>query len=204
MEKSAEHIAILGKNDDTALVEILKALRELKADNLKVQQRLAKIETTIDRVAQDRSAVPPQSGGNNYDAIDKYITEQIQSGLEHESREDGEADDESDPNWNYFIAQKGGFDEILYMTVQDFLNLDRKKDTAQLLKFLLQKRNDEVKESFEHLRTEYDNLEGHQLQKHFTELWELHHNLLKKKIIRTWKEEIFLEAFDEFLTYLQQ
>lgn len=204
MEKSAEQIAILSKNDDAALVEILKALRELKAENLKVQQRLAKIEATIDRLAQDRSVVPPPSGGNTYDAIDKYITEQIQSGLEHESREDGAADDESDPNWNYFIAQKGGFDEILYMTVQDFLNLDRKKDTAQLLKFLLQKRNDEVKESFEHLRTEYDNLEGHQLQKHFTELWELHHNLLKKKIIRTWKEEIFLEAFDEFLTYLQQ
>ena len=204
MEKSAEQIAILSKNDDAALVEILKALRELKAENLKVQQRLAKIETTIDRVAQDRSVVPPPSGGNTYDVMDKYITEQIQSGLEHESREEGAEDDESDPNWNYFIAQKGGFDEILYMTVQDFLNLDRKKDTAQLLKFLLQKRNDEVKESFEHLRTEYDNLEGHQLQKHFTELWELHHNLLKKKIIRTWKEEIFLEAFDEFLTYLQQ
>jgi len=87
------------------------------------------------------------------------------------------------------------------MTMQDFLKLG--ENANDFLIFLRGKRDEEVKESLRHLQTEYENLGGHQLQQHFTELWELHHSLLKKKVIRTWKEEVFLEAFDAFLIGLQ-
>ncbi|GAK50244.1 hypothetical protein U14_01471 [Candidatus Moduliflexus flocculans] len=206
MEKTQQDTAAWKQENDGILVEILKTLRELKSDNIKLQQRLSRIETTLENVVQEGKTpenAPP--GEANYDTFDKFITAQIQNGLDQESRGNVDpAPSDADTNWNYFIAQKGGFDEVLYMTVQDFLNVDRKRDASQLLALLLQKRNKEVEESFQHLKTEYENLEGHQLQKHFTELWDLHHSLLKKKIIRTWKEEIFLEAFDQFLKWLQQ
>lgn len=206
MEKIQQDTAAWRQENEGTLVEILKTLRELKSDNIKLQQRLSRIETTLENVAQEEKT--PENlptGEANYDTFDKFITAQIQNSLEQEAREDaGPVSPDAETNWNYFIAQKGGFDEVLYMTVQDFLNVDRKRDASQLLALLPQKRNKEVEESFQHLKTEYENLEGHQLQKHFTELWDLHHSLLKKKIIRTWKEEIFLEAFDQFLKWLQQ
>ena len=206
MEKTQQDTAAWKQENEGALVEILKTLRELKSDNIKLQQRLSRIETVLEHAGQEAKTpeISP-TGEANYETFDKFITAQIQSGLDEESREHADPVlSDADTNWNYFIAQKGGFDEVLYMTVQDFLNVDRKRDASQLLAFLLQKRNKEVEESFQHLKTEYENLEGHQLQKHFTELWDLHHSLLKKKIIRTWKEEIFLEAFDQFLKWLQQ
>lgn len=104
--------------------------------------------------------------------------------------------------WSYFVAQKGGYDGVLYMTVQDFLNFEA--HPVDFLAFLLEKRDNEVQETLEHLQTEYQKLQGSELQQHFRELWELHHNLLKKKIMRSWKEEIFLEAFDAFLSWLQK
>ncbi len=206
MEKTQQDTATWKQENEGALVEILKTLRELKSDNIKLQQRFSRMEATLERAGQEPkfSGISP-AGEANYDTFDKFITEQIQGGLDREPQDNTDhVAPDAETNWNYFIAQKGGFDEALYMTVQDFLNVDRKRDAAQLLSFLLQKRNKEVDESFQHLKTEYENLEGHQLQKHFTELWDLHHSLLKKKIIRTWKEEIFLEAFDQFLKWLQQ
>lgn len=202
MEKTQQEAAWTQENEGT-LVEILKTLRELKGDNIKLQQRLSRMEATLEHANQEtKTSGVSLEGEANYETFDKFITAQIQEGLDRDPAEPLPSD--ADTNWDYFIAQKGGFDEVLYMTVQDFFNVERKRDAARLLGFLLQKRNKEVDESFQHLKTEYENLEGHQLQKHFTELWDLHHSLLKKKIIRTWKEEIFLEAFDQFLKWLQQ
>ncbi len=206
MENVAGRDKALGQNDTHVLTELLHEIRDLRSDSTKLQRRLLRIESTLDSVSQDvkQLGLLP-SAETNYDSIDKFITEQIQGGLTQEEGEEPEHEEEAaeETNWNYFVARRGGFDEVLYMTVQDFLDIE-KKDPAQLLVFLLQKRDDEVEESLLHLKTEYGNLEGNQLQNHFTELWELHHNLLKKKIIRTWKEEIFLEAFDKFLQWIQR
>jgi hypothetical protein len=84
------------------------------------------------------------------------------------------------------------------MTMQDLLNLG--EDAVPFLLFLTEKRHQEVEESVAQLQEEFQKQEGNQLQEHFKNLWELHYNLLKKKMVRTWKEEVFLEAFDAFIS----
>ena len=190
--------------------ELLEEIRELRRGNAELQDRLSRLESAIySLLGQMRKMTPASAPDINYDNIDQFITDQIEQNLaEQEGTENESTGEESfnipeEVNWEFFVAQKGGFDEVLYMTVQDFLGFSE-KNPAQLVNFLTQKRDKEVNESFQHLRTEYENLDGNQLQNHFTQLWELHHSLLKKKIIRTWKEEIFLEAFNEFISWLQQ
>ncbi len=190
--------------------ELLEEIRELRNGNATLQNRLSRIESTMQSLlGQVRKLTPTAPPETVYENIDQFITEQIQHNLEEQEAHEGETPGESssevpeEVNWEFFVAQKGGFDEMLYMTVQDFLGI-HEKNSDRLVKFLIQKHAKEVEESFQHLRTEYENLEGSQLQSHFTKLWELHHKLLEKKIIRTWKEEIFLEAFNRFIRLLQQ
>ncbi|MDY0093836.1 MAG: hypothetical protein RBT80_14175 [Candidatus Vecturithrix sp.] len=198
MDKAAEHNHNQQQALQTQLTEIFDEFKEHLA---KLERRLTRMETTIEEFVRSvHIHDPSQSIGASHETIDKFITEHIQERL---AGEDHDIDVEGvQSNWNYFVAQKGGYDEVLYMTVQDFLNFNG--DPVKFLSFLLEKRTEEVKESLKHLQSEYENLEGNQLQTHFTELWELHHNLLKKKVIRTWKEEIFLEAFEAFLLWIQK
>lgn len=201
MDKAVENEQDLQNQLQSQFTEVFN---DFKKYLVKLERRLARIETTMENLTtnihvQDSSL----SFDSPHDTIDKFITEHIQERLAKKEEEDTNIDIEGvKSNWNYFVAQKGGYDEVLYMTVQDFLKFDY--DPVEFLIFLLEKRNEEVKESLQHLQVEYENLEGNQLQNHFTELWELHHNLLKKKVIRTWKEEIFLEAFEAFLLWLQE
>ena len=190
--------------------DILEEMRELRHENVGFQDRLSRIEAALySLLGYAKISNPTASPEKTYDNIDQFITDQIEHNLaEQEASErdltDGKAPEvPEEENWDFFVAQKGGFDEVLYMTVQDFLGFGA-KDPAKLVGFLTQKRDKEVTESFQHLCAEYENLDGNQLQSHFTQLWQLHHNLLKKKIIRTWKEEIFLEAFNQFINWLQK
>ena len=206
MSETEIHEQNINEAGDVSLAELLREMRELRDDNAKLQERLTRIESRITKLPEQlkNSSASPASEAH-YETIDQFITDQIQQNLDKEADEEeleDPPDEEVEVNWEYFVAQKGGFDEVLYMTVQDFLGL-REKEPDRLVKFLLEKRDQEVEGSFQHLRTEYENLEGNQLQDHFTKLWELHHNLLKKKIIRSWKEEIFLAAFDRFISWLQ-
>ena len=200
MDNAAEHEQDLQHQGQTQLAEVFD---DFKKYLIKLERRLVRIETTMENL-MDNIQVQDSSVlfDSPHDTIDKFITEHIQERLA-KKEEQSDIDIEGvKSNWNYFVAQKGGYDEVLYMTVQDFLNFEYNPE--EFLSFLLEKRNEEVKDSLQHLQVEYENLEGNQLQNHFTELWELHHNLLKKKVIRTWKEEIFLEAFEAFLVWIQE
>lgn len=198
MEKAAEH-----DQQQTVQTQLTEIFDDFKKHLVKLERRLARMESTLEELSDNlRTHDPSQSVGASHDSIDKFITEHIRERLAGKEEERDIDIEGVQSNWNYFVAQKGGYDEVLYMTVQDFLNFDY--EPVEFFSFLLEKRTEEVKESLQHLQTEYENLEGNQLQKHFTELWELHHNLLKKKVIRTWKEEIFLEAFEAFLLWIQE
>ncbi|MBD3307829.1 hypothetical protein GF339_15460 [candidate division KSB3 bacterium] len=191
--------------DQGAPLDLKQELQIVKAHNVELEDRLVRIETIVEKLTRHvKTLTSPQQIESTHETIDKYITDYIQERLDEEQHEVVEDLDVEgvETNWHYFVAKKGGYDEVLYMTVQDFLTFE--KDPVQFLAFLLKKRDEEVSESLQHLQTEYGKLEGHQLQQHFTELWELHHNLLKKKLIRTWKEEIFLEAFEAFLSWIQK
>lgn len=202
MDKAAQYDHDQQQTVQTQLAELFE---DFKTHLVKLERRLARMETTLEELRDSfRIEDPSQSLGDSHETIDKFITDHIQERLAGKEK-DKEHDIDIEgvqSNWNYFVAQKGGYDEVLYMTVQDFLNFDDRP--VEFFSFLLEKRTEEVKESLQHLQTEYENLQGNQLQKHFTELWELHHNLLKKKVIRTWKEEIFLEAFEAFLLWIQE
>ncbi|GAK59761.1 hypothetical protein U27_06746 [Candidatus Vecturithrix granuli] len=200
MDKAAEHDHDQQQTVQTQLTELFE---DFKTHLAKLERRLARMETTFEELRDSfRIQNPSQTVGASHETIDKFITEHIQERLAGKEKERDIDIEGVQSNWNYFVAQKGGYDEVLYMTVQDFLNFD--DEPVEFFSFLLEKRTEEVKESLQHLQTEYENLQGNQLQKHFTELWELHHNLLKKKVIRTWKEEIFLEAFEAFLLWIQE
>ena len=71
--------------------------------------------------------------------------------------------------WEYVIAQKGGYNHVLYTTIRDLFALS--EDPVQFLAFLVQKRDAEIKEQLEQLQAEYKRLKGSQLQEHFRELW---------------------------------
>lgn len=195
------------QNESSQIHELHKELQKVKAHNAELEDRLVKIESILEILTQSLETLSsphpidtmPDDTRDAQETIDEYITEHIQERL---SEQNHEVDTEGvSTNWNYIVAKKGGYEEILYMTVQDFLSFE--KDPVEFLTFLLEKRNEEVKESLHHLQEEYGKLEGHRLHKHFTQLWKLHHALLKKKAVRTWKEEVFLEAFDAFIAWLQ-
>ncbi len=177
MDKAAEHNHDQQQALQTQLTEIFDEFKEHLA---KLERRLTRMETTIEEfVSSVHIHDPSQSIGASHETIDKFITEHIQERL---AGEEYDIDVEGvQSNWNYFVAQKAVTMKCFYMTVQDFLNF---YDPVEFLSFLLEKRTEEVKEkASKHLQSEYENLEGNQLQTYFTELWELHHNLLKKKVI---------------------
>lgn len=109
--------------------------------------------------------------------------------------------DDVSSHWNYIIAKKGGYNNILYTTTQELLELG--EDGIAFLEFLAHKRDIEVRDRLEQLQAEYQRLQGNQLQEHFQELWKSHYLLLKSKQSRTWKEDIFLAAFDAFIAWIQ-
>ena len=109
--------------------------------------------------------------------------------------------EEMGSNWNYIIARKGGYNNLLHITIQELLELG--EDGADFLRYLTQERTVEIQHRLQQLQAEYQRLQGNQLQEHFQELWKSHYILLKNKQSRTWKEEIFLAAFDAFIAWVQ-
>ncbi len=203
MEKPVEHNQLAEQNRSQVLSDLYEEFQGVKAQNSAFERRLARIESAIEGLTRNiRRLIPTEPFvEEDLTTVDKFITDYIQS---HSSaNEEHEVDIEGvKSNWNYFVAQKGGYDEVLYMTMQDLLNLG--EDSVQFLIFLAEKRHQEVVESVKQLQEEFQKQEGNQLQQHFKNLWELHHNLLKKKMVRTWKEEVFLNAFNTFISWLQQ
>lgn len=190
------------QNWNSMLSELYKEFQEVKTHNSKLERRLLKIESAIEGLSLNIKALIPEDSSieRDLETVDKYITEYIQA---HSEEQEHDIDIEGvNSNWNYFVAQKGGFDEVLYMTMLDLLKLS--ENSVELLTFLFEKRKKEVDETLHQLQEEFQRLEGNKLQQHFKNLWALHHDLLKKKMVRTWKEEVFLEAFETFISWLQR
>ncbi len=162
----------------SGLEEVLQGL----ADDVKklVVLRPTAQETPVD---DEQSLLPPPSD-------DHYA-----------SQEHGVDIEDAGSSWNYIIAKKGGYNNLLYITVQELLELG--EDGISFLMFLSQKRALEVQRRLQQLRSEYQRLQGNQLQEHFQELWKSHYLLLKHKQSRTWEEDIFLAAFDAFISWIQ-
>jgi DNA-binding transcriptional regulator GbsR (MarR family) len=184
-------------------VSLLILLREefqnLKTQNGQQELRFAKLEDTLNELAQDfKKLVALGMSRSDDEHVAGHVKRTSPRG---EPVPPQNLTDEAQGTWEYVIAQKGGYNHILYTTVRDLFSLP--EDPAQFLTFLVQKRDTEIKQQLEQLQAEYKKLKGSQLQEHFRELWKSHYTLLKKKQGRTWKEEIFLEAFDALLTWLQ-
>lgn len=185
---------------DTALLLTLRdELRELKTQN---DQRLAEVENTMKALANDVKklvvlrTVETKSGDASpkSPAAPRKPEEPVASAAPKEEEEDGS-------NWNYVIAKRGGYNTLLSQTVRDLLEMGA--DAVQFLNFLAQKRDYDVRQQLQQLQAEYQKLQGNQLQEHFRELWKSQYTLLKHKQARTWKEEVFLNAFDAFIEWLQ-
>jgi hypothetical protein len=199
MEDERQASTAYQTTDSPVLTSLRQEVEALKTQSIRVDSRLERIEQTVQHLAQeirdfmasrtlDEKAVKPAAG-------------QQASGMA-EAEPDNEVDVEGvTSNWNYIVAKKGGYNHILYVTVQELFELG--KDPVQFLSFLVQKRETEIRMRFEQLQAEHQKLQGSQLQNHFKDLWKSHYTLLKKKQARTWKEEIFLEAFDAFIVWLQ-
>jgi DNA-binding transcriptional regulator GbsR (MarR family) len=184
-------------------VSLLILLREefqnLKTQNGQQELRLARLEDTLNALAQDLKKLATLG-------MSKLQDEHVAGHFKRTSP-CGEPvppqnfTNEAQGSWEYVAAQKGGYNHVLYTTIRDLFALP--EDPVQFLTFLVQKRDTEIKQQLEQLQAEYKKLKGSQLQEHFRELWKSHYTLLKKKQGRTWKEEIFLEAFDALLAWLQ-
>lgn len=186
----------------TVLEKLYQEFQAVKVHNTKFERRLVRVESALEALARNIQVLLPDESSVESDlqTVDKYITDYIEA---HAVKKGSQVDLEGvNNNWNYFIAQKGGYDEVLYLTVQDLLSLG--EDSVEFLTFLCERRKQEVEETVTQLQEEFAKLEGNQLQQHFKSLWELHHSLLKKKMVRTWKEEVFLEAFETFISWMQQ
>ncbi len=194
----------LPENDqfDTALLLTLREeFQSVKAQTARYEDRLAELENIIKDLAKDIKKLVVLRTVEAKDEIpDRDVGKQISDTelSEEKSKVDVE---EMNGNWSYVVAKKGGYNNILHIAVQDLFELE--EDPIQFLTFLVQKRDYEIKERLQQLQAEYQKLQGSQLQEHFRELWKSHYTLLKSKQKRTWKEEIFLEAFDAFIAWLQ-
>ena len=190
------------QNWETILGKLYQEFHHVKIHNTKFERRLVRVEAALDGLARNIQALLPEESSveTDLETVDKYITDYIQA---HAAKKNSDVDIEGvNSNWNYFVAQKGGFDEVLYLSVQDLLSLG--DDSVQFLTFLCERRKQEVEDTVDQLQEEFEKLQGNQLQQHFKSLWELHHSLLKKKMVRTWKEEVFLDAFETFISWMQQ
>lgn len=182
---------------DTAL--LLTMREELQAMKTQTEQRLAGLEETVQTLAADIKKLVVL---RTVESTERKPAQkrQPQAG---EGQKAPDADDSEgiSSQWNYIIAKKGGYNNLLYATVHELLELG--EDSVNFLHFLVQKREYEVRQQLEQLQAEYQRLQGNQLQEHFRELWKSHYMLLKNKQTRTWKEEVFLAAFDAFISWLQ-
>jgi len=190
--------------EDQFLDALLLALREdvqrMQTQSVTNEQRLVQVETMLTELTQNVKKILELPTFNARQAAPVQPVQPAQP-AERPSSAPVEAELFSD-KWNYFIAQRGGYNTILRITIQELLKLG--DDPVHLLTFLIQTRQREIAEQLRQLQEEYQRLQGTQLQQHFRELWKSHYVLLKKKKARNWKEEIFLAAFDAFIAWLQQ
>jgi hypothetical protein len=186
---------------DTALLLTLREeLQMIKAQNTQHELRFARLEDTIEDLARDiKKLIVLQAFETTEGKPDKESKKQSPS---VDLSDDNEVDiDGLSSNWSYLVVKKGGYNNLLHTTIRELFEFG--EDPIQFLTFLVQKRQYEVKQRLEQLQAEYQKLTGSQLQEHFRELWKSHYILLRKKQTRSWKEEVFLEAFDAFIAWLQ-
>jgi len=194
--------------DTALLLTLCDELQNVKAQTANYEnyeQRLAEIEDTIKDLAKDiKKLVILRTVETKGDERDEDVKKQAPDKQTPDIDQGDEKKidvDEISSNWNYVVAKKGGYNNILHVTIQELFKLG--ESPIQFLAFLAQKRDHEIKQQMKQLQAEYKKLQGSQLQEHFGELWKSHYSLLKKKRTRTWKEEIFLDAFDTFIDWLQ-
>lgn len=185
---------------DTALLLTMREdLQDLKTQT---DQRFAELETIIKSLADDVKKLVVLRPADSVRGPESDTRVPAKSFAEVEIETDGVADVEDiSSNWNYIIVKKGGYNNLLHITVQELLELD--EDGVNFLGYLAQRRTIEIQHRLQQLQAEYQRLQGNQLQEHFQELWRSHYILLKNKRSRTWKEEIFLAAFDAFISWIQ-
>jgi len=191
--------------EDQFDIALLLTLREefqvVKAQMMQNELRLTDLENIIKELAKDiKKMVVLRTVAPHVEHLGEEVQKQH---VEIDLSTVPEGDVEGlESNWSYVVAQKGGYNNILHLTVHELFSLG--EGSIQFLTFLVQKREHEVKQRLRQLQAEYQKLQGSQLQEHFRELWKSHYALLKKKQSRTWKEEVFLESFDAFIAWIQQ
>lgn len=188
---------------DTALLLTMREdLQEMKT---RTDQRLAELEETMKSLANDVKKLVVLRTVDSGDEEPKRRSAPSASKPPKEGTKEGTEEsidiEDISSNWNYIIAKKGGYNDLLHSSVHELLDMG--EDAVSFLTFLIQKREYEVRQQLHQLQAEYQRLQGNQLQEHFRELWKSHYMLLKHKKLRTWKEEVFLAAFDAFITWLQ-
>jgi hypothetical protein len=173
--------------------------QSIKAQNVQHELQLARLEDTIKDLAQDIKKLVTlwilEVNDEDFDGSPRKQHPHVDDSM-HQVDVEGITS-----NWDYIVVKKGGYNNVLYTPVRELFQLE--ENPVEFLAFLVQKRENDIQQRLEQLQAEYQKLQGSQLQEHFRELWESHYTLLKKKRARTWKEEIFLEAFDAFLAWLQ-
>jgi len=185
---------------DTAL--LLSMREELQILKSQTDERFSGLEEIVKSLADDVKKLVVLRSAAHQDATIQEIPPpgKVSPKTAETTKPPVDIEDMSS-SWNYLIAKKGGYNNLLYATVQELLELG--EDGLAFLAFLAQKRETEVQQRLQQLQAEYQRLQGNQLQEHFRELWKSHYMLLKNKESRTWKEEIFLAAFDAFIAWIQ-
>jgi hypothetical protein len=183
--------------------DIKAQTEEVKSQTAHYEHRLAELEDTVKELAKDiKKLVILRTVEAKDKKPDGEVKKQAPDVDKSDDKDNKKIDkEEMSSHWNYIVAQKGGYNSILRVTIRELFKLG--EDSIQFLAFLAQKREAEIRQQLEQLQAEYKKLQGSQLQEHFGELWKSHYSLLKKKRARTWKEEIFLDAFDAFILWLQ-
>lgn len=189
---------------DTAL--LLTMREELQDLKKQTDERLGRLEDAVAALAEDVKKLVVLRSAKTRLRDDDAGTDSGVMPQEPSSDVVPPAESLVDPedvggNWNYLIAKKGGYNNLLHIKVHELLELG--ENGIPFLAFLSQKRTTEIRHRLQQLQAEYQKLQGNQLQEHFRELWKSHYLLLKNKQARTWKEEIFLAAFDAFIAWIQ-
>lgn len=184
---------------DTAL--LLTVRDELQAMKMQTDHRLTELETTVKTLAIDiKKLVVLRTVETKGEGSEIKSSPPSPKKPEHVVTTAAEIE-EMGGNWDYFIAKRGGYNNLLSQTLRDLLEMGG--ESVNFLTFLVQKREYDIRQQVQQLQAEYQKLKGSQLQEHFRELWKSHYTLLKHKQVRTWKEEVFLSAFDAFIEWLQ-
>ena len=187
---------------DTALLLTLREeVQFVKTQMTEHGLRLTQVEETLQELVKDIKKLVVLRTGEIQAEHPAEPAKSSPPGLDPNATDEFELEG-VDSHWNYLVASKGGYNNILHLDIQALFRLS--EDPIRFLEFLVQKREHEMKQRLQQLQAEYQKLQGSQLQEHFQELWKSHYMLLKKKQTRTWKEEVFLEAFDAFITWIQQ